>query len=50
VAVLCDQNAIADAVLAEIMAEYHTKTGHKPEAFLGTSPGAWAAGTQVINL
>jgi len=50
VAVLCDQSETADAALAEIMAEYHTKTGHKPEAFLGTSPGAWAAGTQEVNL
>jgi len=50
VAVLCDNSEQADAALAEIMAEYHTKTGHKPEAFLGTSPGAWAAGTQMVNL
>jgi len=49
VAVLCEQSEKVDAALAEIMAEYQSKTGHKPEAFLGSSSGAWAAGTQMVN-
>ena len=37
--------------MSEIMAEYEKQTGRKPEAFLGSSPGAWAVGTvQLTNL
>ncbi|HEV7302138.1 MAG TPA: hypothetical protein VGN72_22565 [Tepidisphaeraceae bacterium] len=48
VAILCDISDRADAVLAEIMTEYEKQTGKKPEAFLGSSPGAWHAGTTVV--
>jgi galactokinase len=49
VAILCEINDRADAAIAEIMREYESKTGHKPEAFLGSSPGAWHVGTAMIN-
>ena len=32
----------------ESMTEYEKATGNKPEAFLGSSPGAWHAGTKVV--
>ena len=48
VAVLCDEGNRADAAIAEVMAEYEKQTGKKPEAFLGTSPGAWHAGTTIV--
>jgi galactokinase len=48
VAVLCDISASADAAIQEIMREYQAQTGLKPEAFMGSSAGAWAAGTMVI--
>lgn len=41
VAVLCRATAQADAAIEKIMGEYERKTGRKPEAFLGSSPGAW---------
>src|SRR6202044_1511861 len=44
-AVLADISPRADAVLAEIMNVYEQQSGHKAEAFLGSSPGAWAVGT-----
>jgi L-arabinokinase len=47
VAVLADVSAKSDDALAEIMTEYQAQTGRKPEAFLGSSPGAWAMGTAV---
>jgi len=49
VAVLCEQGAEADDAIAEIMSIYQHKTGRVPEAFLQSSPGAWAAGTMVIS-
>jgi galactokinase len=45
VAVLCDISPQADAAIAEIMSEYEKESGRKPEAFLGSSPGAWEMGT-----
>jgi L-arabinokinase len=48
VAMLCDQGPKTDAAIAEIMSEYQRLTGRKPEAFLGTSPGAWQVGTAVV--
>ena len=47
VAVLCDASGGADAALAEVMSEYERQTGRKPEAFTGTSDGAWGAGTAL---
>lgn len=41
VAVLCENSPAADVAIARIMSEYERQTGNKPEAFLGTSPGAW---------
>ena len=50
VAVLADISGRADDAIAEILAEYEKDTGHKPEAFTGTSPGAWAVGTVELSL
>lgn len=49
VAILCDDGETADAAIADILAEYEAKTGLKPDAFLSSSPGAWAAGTAVVD-
>jgi L-arabinokinase len=49
VAVLADQGPQADEAIAQIMDEYEKQTGHKPEAFVGTSPGAWAVGTAITG-
>jgi len=49
VAVLCDEGESVDAAIAEILREYEAKTGVKPDAFLASSPGAWAAGTTLIT-
>jgi L-arabinokinase len=43
VAVLCDATEQADAAIARILTAYETHTGRRPEAFLGTSAGAWWA-------
>ncbi len=45
VAVLCDASASADEAIGQVMEEYHRRTGNKPEAFAGTSDGAWVTGT-----
>jgi len=45
VAILANISAKADESLAEIMSEYEKETARKPEAFLGSSPGAWGVGT-----
>jgi L-arabinokinase len=47
IAVLANEGT--DGAMSEIMAEYEKQTGRKPEAFLGSSPGAWAVGTAVLN-
>jgi L-arabinokinase len=47
VAVLADDTPEADAAVSRIMEQYQQKTGHTPEAFLASSPGAWAVGTEV---
>ena len=47
VAVLCDEGERADAALGEIMGEYERQTGREPEAFTGSSPGAWHVGTAL---
>lgn len=41
VAVLCESTPAADTAITAIMTEYERQTGNKPEAFLGSSPGAW---------
>ena len=48
VAILCNEGPEVDATIEQIMSEYETKTGLKPEAFLHSSPGAWAVGTAVV--
>ena len=48
VAVLCDEGERADAAIAEVMSRYGQRTGKKPEAFTGTSDGAWHTGTAVV--
>ena len=47
VAVLAEQSASVDAAIAEIMSIYEQETGNKPEALIGTSPGAWHVGTAI---
>ncbi|MGH7177954.1 MAG: galactokinase [Tepidisphaeraceae bacterium] len=47
VAILCDISEKTDRAIAKIMADYAAQTGRKPEAFTGTSPGAWQVGTVV---
>ena len=47
VAILADEGPRADAAIAEVMTEYERQTANKPEAFTGTSPGAWHVGTGV---
>ena len=49
VAVLCDTSAAADAALDEILSEYERQSGQTPELFVGTSPGAWHAGTALAQ-
>jgi L-arabinokinase len=48
VAILCNTSDRATAAIDQIMAEYEKQTGQKPEAFFGSSPGAWHAGTEII--
>jgi galactokinase len=48
VAILCETGERSDKAISEIMQTYHQQTGNTPEAFLGTSPGAWHAGTAVL--
>jgi galactokinase len=50
VAVLADVGSKTDQALVEIMAAYEEETGKKPEAFLGTSPGAWVVGTTEVHV
>ncbi len=49
VGILAEQTAGVDAAIGEIMAIYERETGKTPEAFVGTSPGAWHVGTAVVN-
>jgi galactokinase len=48
VAVLADDSPKATTAIEEIMSEYKNQTGHEPEAYIGSSPGAWSVGTGVI--
>lgn len=47
VAVLADISERADAAIHEIMSAYQQQTGRTPEAFFGTSAGAWHVGTHL---
>jgi galactokinase len=49
VAVLADDTLAVDEAIAEIMAVYQKQTHIRPEAFTGTSPGAWHVGTVLIG-
>jgi galactokinase len=49
VAILANASAQADEAIAQIMSEYERHTGNQPEAFLGSSPGAWYTGTAVVK-
>ena len=49
VAVLADISDRADAAIEEILQVYAEETARKPEAFTGTSPGAAAVGTAIIQ-
>ena len=48
VAVLAEHGHRVDAALAEIMDLYEKQSGNKPQAFTGSSPGAWHTGTAVV--
>jgi galactokinase len=45
VAILAEQDDRVNAAINEIMSLYEKQTGNKPQAFTGTSPGAWHVGT-----
>lgn len=47
VAVLCNDDDKTDGAIAEIMRIYQQQTGNRPEAFTGTSLGAWHMGTAL---
>jgi galactokinase len=49
VAVLAESGAGTDAAIDEIMTEYQRHTGITPEAFTGSSRGAWHVGTVIIT-
>jgi L-arabinokinase len=49
VAVLCDISDRADSAIEQIMGEYEKRTGRKPEAFRGSSPGAWQTGSVLVE-
>jgi L-arabinokinase len=48
VAVMCDASERAQRAIRDLMGEYERQTGRKPEAFTGTSPGAWMCGTATV--
>ncbi|MGN6725200.1 MAG: GHMP family kinase ATP-binding protein [Tepidisphaeraceae bacterium] len=48
VAVLCDAGPGVDEAVGRIQRAYEAKTGLTSEAFLASTPGAWAAGTVVV--
>ncbi len=51
VAILCNQGNQTDAAIAEIVAEYKSKTSLDPRVFSQSSPGAWQVGTiEIPNL
>ena len=49
VAILCNISNRADEAIARIMTEYEKQTSKKPEAFTGSSAGAWQAGTELMQ-
>jgi L-arabinokinase len=49
VAILCNVSPRADEAIARIMAEYEKRASRKPEAFTGSSPGAWQIGTAAVD-
>jgi L-arabinokinase len=49
VAVLCEANEKADAGIADVLTEYAKETGKTVEILDGSSDGAWAVGTEVIE-
>lgn len=48
VAVLSNISEKTDQALREICVQYQQQTGHTPEIFWASSPGAWDAGTELI--
>jgi L-arabinokinase len=48
VAILSNISDRADEAIARIMTEYKKRTGRNPEAFSGSSPGAWSTGTKLL--
>jgi L-arabinokinase len=48
VAVLCHDTPAATAAIEEILTAYQAQTGRTPEAFMGSSPGAWHVGSAVV--
>lgn len=49
VAVLCEASDRADGAIRDIMDAYSMQTGKTPEAFYGTSRGAWQLGTVIVT-
>jgi L-arabinokinase len=48
VAILADRSEKANGAIGEILLEYEKHTGRKPEAFTGSSAGAWHFGSVVL--
>jgi L-arabinokinase len=48
VAILCEVGEKSEQAIAQIMREYESQTGRTPQAFTGSSPGAWHVGTSVV--
>jgi galactokinase len=48
VAVLANVGDRAEAAIAEVMREYASRTGRPPEAYTGSSDGAWRIGTETV--
>ncbi len=49
VAILAEVSDQVDRAIVAIMEEYEQQTGRKPEALVGSSPGAWHVGTEVTS-
>jgi L-arabinokinase len=49
VAVLAEVGERADSAIELVMAAYLERSGHRAEAFLHSSPGAWHVGAAVVE-
>lgn len=49
VAVLANASSRAEEAINEILRDYESQTGKKPELFTGSSNGAWHTGTEIAS-